>query len=174
MKLSSFAVFWRGCFSHPCWIQIASIFPAHHNSEIVCTAWLFHAKKQNINWVMFPLGNTLESSLKLNQNTARIISFNGNFFMPTWSSLLMCRRRCLKKSRREHFLTRMRSVVPSARWAEGDRPFGLRGHAQLILAALMAINFPRITLQPLLPSEIECKVHVWSHSSSWPVTHQNL
>lgn len=33
----------------------------------------------------------------------------------TWSSLLVCRRRCLRKSKREHFRTRMRSVVPSAR-----------------------------------------------------------
>lgn len=82
----------------------------------------------------------------------------------TWSPLLVCRRRCLKKSRREHFLTRMRSVVPSARWAEGDRPFGLRGHAQLILAALMAINFPRITLQRLLlSSETED-----SRAGAWP------
>lgn len=76
-------------------------------------------------------------------------------FCPTWSSLFVCRRRCLKKSKREHFLTRIRSAVPSARWAEGDRPLGLRGHAQLIFAALMAINFPWITLQPLLPSETE-------------------
>lgn len=66
----------------------------------------------------------------------------------TWSSLLVCRRRCLKKSRREHFLTRMRSVLPSARWAEGERPLGLRGHAQLIQAALMPMNLPWITLQP--------------------------
>lgn len=73
----------------------------------------------------------------------------------TWSSLFMCRRRCLKKSRREHFLTRIRSVVPSARWAEGDRPFGLRGHAQLMLAELMAMNLPWITFQSLLPSETQ-------------------
>lgn len=73
--------------------------------------------------------------------------------LDTWSSLLVCRRRCVRKSRREHFLTRMRSVVPSARWAEGDRPFGLRGHAQLILAAFIAMNFPRIVLQP--PTETE-------------------
>lgn len=33
----------------------------------------------------------------------------------TWSSLLVCLRRCLRKSNREHFRTRMRSVVPSAR-----------------------------------------------------------
>lgn len=33
----------------------------------------------------------------------------------TWSSLLVCRRRCLRKWKREHFRTRMRSVVPSAR-----------------------------------------------------------
>lgn len=73
----------------------------------------------------------------------------------TWSSLLVCRSRCRKKSSREHFLTRMRSVVPSARWAEGDRPLGLRGHAQLIQAALMARNFPLMTVQPSLPSERE-------------------
>lgn len=67
-------------------------------------------------------------------------------FWFTWSSLLVCRRRCLRKSKREHFRTRMRSVVPSARWAAGERPLGLRGQAQLILAALMARNFPRIVL----------------------------
>lgn len=64
----------------------------------------------------------------------------------TWSSLLVCRRRCLRKSKREHFRTRIRSVVPSARWAAGERPLGLRGQAQLILAAFMARNFPRIVL----------------------------
>lgn len=65
----------------------------------------------------------------------------------TWSSLLVCRRRCRRKWKREHFRTRMRSVLPSARWAEGERPLGLRGHAQLMQAALMARNFPWITLQ---------------------------
>lgn len=35
--------------------------------------------------------------------------------LSTWSSLLVCRSRCLRKSKREHFRTRMRSVVPSAR-----------------------------------------------------------
>lgn len=69
----------------------------------------------------------------------------------TWSSLLVCRRRCLRKLKREHFRTRMRSVVPSARWAAGERPLGLRGQAQLMLAAFIARNFPRIVLHsPLL------------------------
>lgn len=63
----------------------------------------------------------------------------------------MCRRRCLRKLKREHFRTRMRSVVPSARWAAGERPLGLRGQAQLMLAAFIARNFPRIVLHsPLL------------------------
>ena len=97
-----------------------------------------------------------KSALKLN-HTQRSLS-------PTWSSLLVCRSRCLKKSRREHFLTRMRSVVPSARWAEGDRPLGLRGHAQLMLAALMAMNFPRITLQPPLPSDTATHTHTHTHT----------
>lgn len=65
----------------------------------------------------------------------------------TWSFLLVCRRRCRRKWKREHLRTRMRSVFPSARWAEGERPLGLRGHAQLMQAALMARNFPWITLQ---------------------------
>ncbi|TNN44488.1 hypothetical protein EYF80_045310 [Liparis tanakae] len=40
----------------------------------------------------------------------------------------------------------MRSVVPSARCAAGLRPLGLRGQAQLMLAALMAKNFPLMVL----------------------------
>lgn len=74
----------------------------------------------------------------------------------TWSSLLVCRSRCRRKSKREHLRTRMRSVVPSARWAAGDRPLGLRGHAQLMLAALMARNLPRIVRHsPSLSAETE-------------------
>ena len=65
----------------------------------------------------------------------------------TWSSLLVCLSRCRRKARREALRTRMRSVVPSARWAAGDRPWGLRGHAQLMLTALMARNFPRTLRQ---------------------------
>lgn len=111
-------------------------------------------KKKNMkNKVVFPSDDTLVA-----QN-------NTTSFIPTWSSLLVCRRRCLRKSSREHFLTRMRSVVPSARWAEGDRPLGLRGHAQLILAALMAMNFPRIWLQTLLPSETESPQSHYSSQS---------
>lgn len=86
----------------------------------------------------------------------------------TWSSLLVWRSRWRRKSRREHFLTRMRSVVPSARWAAGDRPLGLRGHAQLILAAFIARNFPRTVR------------HSPSHSaqthelrSDWSFTHKD-
>lgn len=112
---------------------------------------LLESALQTHTWTLIPL---LKCS-KVKSKTGRLkkTCINPSSFTCTWSSLLVCRKRCLKKSRREHFLTRMRSVVPSARWAEGDRPFGLRGHAQLILAALMAINFPRITLQPRLPSE---------------------
>lgn len=40
----------------------------------------------------------------------------------------------------------MRSMVPSAKWAAGERPLGLRGQAQLMLAAFIARNFPRIVL----------------------------
>lgn len=78
---------------------------------------------------------------------------------PTWSSLQVCRRRCLKKSKREHFRTRMRSVVPSARWAAGERPSGLRGQAQLIPAAFIARNFPRIVLHS--PSLSEDRKTLW-------------
>ncbi len=73
----------------------------------------------------------------------------------TWSSLLVWRSRWLRKSSREHFLTRMRSVVPSAKCADGDRPLGLRGHAQLMLAALMAKNFPLMTVHVSWHSEIQ-------------------
>lgn len=66
-------------------------------------------------------------------------SITSNFLL-TWSSLLVWQRRCLKKPRWEHFWTGLRSVMRSAKWAEGGRPLGLRRHPQLIAAALMAIN----------------------------------
>lgn len=84
----------------------------------------------------------------------------------TWSSLLVCRSRCLRKSKREHLRTRMRSVVPSARWAAGERPLGLRGQAQLMLAALMARNFPLIVLHSLLLSTKEKHTHTHTPGSS--------
>ena len=65
----------------------------------------------------------------------------------TWSSLLVCRSRWRRKERREALRTRMRSVVPSPRWAAGDRPWGLRGHAQLMLTALIARKRPRTLRQ---------------------------
>lgn len=75
----------------------------------------------------------------------------------TWSYLLVWRSRWRRKLNREHLRTRIRSVVPSARWAAGDRPLGLRGQAQLILAALMARNFPLTTPHPTSYSGIEQK-----------------
>lgn len=124
---------------------------ARRDSDCLCTLTLEGEKTTKKHKLSDRNASEKCSEVKSHAGTLKTAHFYS--LSPTWSSLLVCRRRCLKKSRREHFLTRMRSVVPSARWAEGDRPLGLRGHAQLMLAALMAMNFPRITLQPPLPSE---------------------
>lgn len=36
----------------------------------------------------------------------------------------------------------MRSAVPSARWADGERPFGLRGHELEIQVREIHLNLP--------------------------------
>ena len=52
------------------------------------------------------------------------------------------RNRCLMKSKRLHWETRIRSMQPSPRCAYGDMPSGLSSHRQLIVTELMAANFP--------------------------------
>lgn len=63
----------------------------------------------------------------------------------TWSRWLVCLMRNLRKLNREHFRMRMRSKDPSPKWAAGERPPGLRAHAQHMFMALMARNFPQTT-----------------------------
>lgn len=59
-----------GSKSHP-------IFPAHFNSEIFCTAWLTRCLctltlEVLINWVVFPLGNTLEKGSDVKSYTEQL------------------------------------------------------------------------------------------------------
>lgn len=77
----------------------------------------------------------------------------------TWSSWFVCLTRYRRKSNLEHLRTRMRSAEPSAKWAAGERPFGLRGQAQLIFTALMARNFPLITFHSSSSSETHQQRH---------------
>lgn len=50
---------------------------------------------------------------------------------------------------------RMRSEDPSPKWAAGERPLGLRGHAQDMFVALMARNFPQTTFHSSTSSEAQ-------------------
>ena len=71
----------------------------------------------------------------------------------TGSPWLVCLTRKRRKLNREHFRMRMRSEEPSPRWAAGERPWGLRGQAQDMLAALMARNCPQRTFHSSTSSE---------------------
>lgn len=73
----------------------------------------------------------------------------------TWSCWLVCRTRNLRKLNLEHFRMRMRSEDPSPKWAAGERPLGLRGHAQDMFVALMARNFPQTTFHSSTSSEAQ-------------------
>jgi hypothetical protein len=82
----------------------------------------------------------------------------------TWSSWFVCRMRNLRKLNLEHFRIRMRSEDPSPRWANGDRPPGLRGQAQDMLVALMARNFPHVTCHSSISSAEDSR---WALRSTW-------
>ena len=65
----------------------------------------------------------------------------------TWSCVLVCLWRNLRKLSGWVSHTRMRSPVPSARWAEGERPSGLLGHELDIHVRDTHLNLPSTLTQ---------------------------